>query len=183
MRFGVQPLYIEKTITPLGKTLVHVTITGDVPSRASRETPSWLDMHVSDPPITTAWVEVFADTRPVESGSTNKKSDDLRSLRNESENLIILPGVTTIEATLRDSGGVTFGMVRDLADKIAAQSYHPRVVREESLVAIRICFVVDSAEISLPGMPGPTRIRVRRHGDSKPTSATQLPTLSHTGGV
>jgi hypothetical protein len=62
--------------------------------------------------------------------------------------------ITATQATLRDSGGVTLGMVRDVADKILASSNHPRLVRGEKPVTIRICFVAERAEVSLPDMPG-----------------------------
>lgn len=141
MHFGVEPVYLRNTTQ--GKTLVHVVITRDEPSEGSSETPSWLDMHLSEPPISTVWIEVFAETEPMDPGSTSEDSDDLTPER----------GLTAIQATVRDSDGVTFGKVRDAVDKIVAQPYHPRIVRDKNPAAIRICFVVDSAEISLPTMP------------------------------
>ena len=51
-----------------------------------------------------------------DSGNTNDKFDEL----------LLEPGVTAIQASLRDSGGVTFGMVREVADKIVASPYYQR---------------------------------------------------------
>ena len=137
-----QPLDVSMELQD--KQVVQVAITRDHPSEASCESPSWLDMHVSEPPITTARIEVFAETESTHLGAT---SDESGYMAPES-------AVTATQATLRDSGGVTFGMVRDVADKIVGSSNHPRLVRGEKLVTIRICFVADRAEISLPDMPG-----------------------------
>lgn len=162
VRFDVEPVCLDKTTQK--KDLVQVVMARHEPSEESSETPSWLDMHVSEPPITTAWIEVWVLTELAELASTRHYSED------RAPHL----GLTAIQATVRDSGGVTYGMVRDAVDKILAQPYHPHVVRDRSPAAIRICFVVDTAEISLPTMPGRKKFTVRR-GGRRGMLASRLP--------
>ena len=69
--------------------LVNIIITYDQPSAARSNNPTWLNMHLTEPAITTAWIEVFPHFH--------------------------WSMTTAIQATLRDSGGLTFGMVRDAA--------------------------------------------------------------------
>jgi len=131
LRLPFRPVYAG--VRSQGKQLHHVVITCSQPSETSSDTASWLDMQLSEPPITTAWIEVFAGKRPI-------GSNDIKLERK----------TMATQATLRDSGGVTFGMVRDVAGKILASTYDPRVVR----VAIRICFFTGGADVLLSRRPG-----------------------------
>ena len=119
--------------------MVQILMTRDQPSEARSETPTWLGIHLAEPPISTAWIEVFAgiDMTLARGGGT------LRSGRRRP------PILEPVRATVRDSTGVTFGLVRDAADKIMAQPAYEHVAREKKPVTIRICFVVDEANSEL----------------------------------
>jgi len=110
-----------------GRYLVQVVMLRDQPSPARSETPSWFSVQLTEPPITTAWIEVFPQTH----------------------------GFVTdyIQATLRDSGGVMFGMVRDAADKMLATPAYSHIVRDKKPATIGVCFVVDGAEVWLSPPP------------------------------
>jgi len=114
-------------------------MTRDQPSEARSETPTWLGIHLAEPPISTAWIEVFAeiDMTLARGGGT------LRSGRTRP------PILEPVRATVRDSTGVMFGLVRDVADKIMAQPAYEHVAREKKPVTIRICFVVDEVKLEL----------------------------------
>lgn len=132
-QYPVQAVYVGTG--PQNQSLAHIVIVRSYPSEASIETPSWLDMQLSEPPINTAWIKVFAE---MESAKYCFHQSTLIS----------------IEASLRENSGVTFGMVRDVVDKILAHPYRPLFFRGKRMVMTRICFVADRVEISLPGVSG-----------------------------
>ena len=135
-QYPVQAVYVGTG--PQNQSLAHIVIVRSYPSEANSETPSWLGMQLSEPPINTAWIEVFAEMESANSGFYE-------------------PALISVQATLRDNGGVTFGMVRDVVHKIVAHPYRPRSFRGKRVVTTRICFVADRVEISLPGVSGRTK--------------------------
>lgn len=90
--------------------MAQIMMTREQPSEGRSGTPTWLDIHLAEPPISTAWIEVFAeiDMTLARGGGT------LRSGRTRP------PILEPVRATVRDSTGVTFGLMRDAADKIMA---------------------------------------------------------------
>lgn len=122
--------------------MAQMLMTRDHPSEASSETPTWLGMHLTEPPISTAWIEVFAETSGDRTRGGRLRGGKFRP-----------PVLAPIQATVRDSGGVTFGLVRDAADRMMAQPVYEHFVREEKPVTIRICFVVDGADFELSEQP------------------------------
>ena len=138
-QYPVQPVYVGPR--PRSQSVAHIVIVRNYPSETNSETPSWLDMQLSEPPINTAWIEVFA-------GMESANSCFYES------------ALISVQATLRDNGGVTFGMVRDVVHKIVAHPYRPRSFRRKRVVTTRICFVADRVEISLPGLSGRTKSTV-----------------------
>ena len=113
-----------------------IMMTREQPSEGRSETPTWMDIHLAEPPISTAWIEDFAeiDMTLARGGGT------LRSGRRRP------PILEPVRATVSDSTGVTFGLVRDAADEIMAQPAYEHVARENKPIKIRICFVVDRAK-------------------------------------
>jgi hypothetical protein len=98
--------------------LVNIIMTYDQPSAARSKNPTWLSMLLTEPPITTAWIEVFPHFH--------------------------WPMTTAMQATLQDSGGLTFGMVRDAADRMLA----PPALEshgDKNPITTRICFIVNEA--------------------------------------
>ena len=135
-RFPALPVkwdFLEKCWTTIperpGRCYVQMTMALNKPSEATSEIPTWLDMHLIEPPISTVWVEVSAiiDWGRIESRT-------LRSLP---------PGPGPVHATVRDNSGVTFRLVRNVADKMAAQPAYERFAREHNPVTIKIVFVAD----------------------------------------
>lgn len=144
LHWNVAPIWKNRPAPPQQTqyVLVHmaqIMMTREQPSEWTSETPTWLDIHLAEPPISTAWIEVFAevDMTLARGGGT------LRSGRRRP------PILEPVRATVRDSTGVTFGLVRDVADKIMAQPAYEHVAREKKPVTIRICFVVDRAKPDL----------------------------------
>lgn len=127
--------------------LIQMTMTRDQPSTARSETPTWMNMHLAQPSITTAWIEVLAES-------------DVRSLRG---GRIRAGFPMPIQAIVRDRGGVTFGMVRDVTDKIMAQPMFEHYVRDNKPIATRICFEVDE-EVARFSTPLEEQLE-RFHGD------------------
>lgn len=64
-------------------------------------------MQVSEPPVTTAWIEVFAETESTDFSSNDEDSDDSASTSNSSDDsgssndkfdeLLLEPGVTAFK--------------------------------------------------------------------------------------
>lgn len=117
-----------------GGYYIQMSMTRNQPSEARSETPTWLDMHLTEPPISTVWIEVFAEV------------DWTRTTHGR----LSAPVPEPVQATVRDRGGVTFGLVRDMADRMAAHPAYERFAREQNPITIRICFFVDR-ESSKPG--------------------------------
>lgn len=116
--------------------MVQILMTRDQPLEGRSETPTWLGEHLAEPPISTAWIEVFAEVHVTRARSA-------RSRLGEAYPLVLAP----VRATVRDTNGVTFGLVRDAVDKIMAQPAYEHFAREKRPVTIRICFVVDRADV------------------------------------
>ena len=130
--------------------MVQILMTRDQPSEERSETPTWLGEHLTEPPISTAWIEVFAEIIHPRGERTRRGTRP--------------PVLAPIRATVRDSGGVTFGLVRDAADKIMAQPAYEHFASEKKPVTIRICFVVDSANVNLSEPPEDKRCGLNYQG-------------------
>jgi hypothetical protein len=87
--------------------------------RGSREQPSWLNMLLTEPPVTNVCIEVFTF-----------KDWNFIAGHTGSDTYIARPVDVPVRASLIDSGGVTFGMVRDAVDKIIEQPAYDGLARE-----------------------------------------------------
>jgi hypothetical protein len=86
--------------------------------------PTWLNMHLTEPPITTAWIEVVIEDH---------------SARH--------PRETFNPATIRNDGGLTFRSVIDVVDRMMALPAWEILTKS---ISMRICFVADKVEVLLP---------------------------------
>jgi hypothetical protein len=128
---------VRLVVLPQGK---FVTIGIDFPrpkvSANTGERLTWLNMHLTEPPITTAWIQLYI----------NDFSLPLRKFGR------------SVPATVRDIGGLTFGSVIDAVDRMIAQ---PAYMSLTDSISVRICFVADDVEVVLP-IPESSRETLRR---------------------
>jgi hypothetical protein len=119
-----------------GPCLIEVLFTRHRPSVGSREQPSWLNMLLTEPPVTNVWIEVFLfkDWTSI-AGNTGP------------DTYIYRPVDVPVRASLIDSGGITFGMVRGAVDKIIEQPVYDRLAHEGKPVTTRICFIADGGVV------------------------------------
>lgn len=122
--------------------LVQLLFANHQPSVDTIENPSWLAMQVTEPPITTAWVEVFISR------------DWILLQQGEVAASLSLP----IAATVRNAGGVTFGAINDAANALLAL---PHFSRTNGPIVVRTCFNVDNvSNLPIPRIPAqPERLR------------------------
>lgn len=99
----------------------------DRASTKTSERPSWLDMHLTQSSITTVGIEVTIE----------QYANSLRSGRGYGQYT-----QKVIQATVRDCGGVTFGLLREVADRMMAQPVDTHNARS---FLVRICFMADKA--------------------------------------
>jgi hypothetical protein len=161
-----------------GLSLIELLFTRHRPSAGSREHPSWLNMLLTEPPVTNLWIEVclFKDWTSIAGHS-------------QPGAYISRPVDVPVRAGLIDRGGVTFGMVRDAVDKIIDQPAYDRLTREGKPVTTRICFIADGGVVlslgrshnnnklwpraialTLPQQQRHTAVRLPRH-----SSTAQIP--------
>jgi hypothetical protein len=97
---------------------------------------TWLNMHLTEPPVTTAWIDL-----------------DIRDF-----SLPLRKFGRTVPATVRDIGGLTFGSVIDAVDRMIAQ---PAYMSLTDSISVWIRFVADDVEVLLP-IQEPRRENLRR---------------------
>lgn len=111
--------------------LVQVHFPRHQQSSETDERSSWRDMYLTEPPITTALIEVFA--------RHNHRLP--RSARDTG-----LPGLQPVQAFVRDDQGLKFGLVRDMVDRMMALAAYEDF---SHTAAARVCFMVDQATLSI----------------------------------
>jgi hypothetical protein len=132
--------YVNIVALPRGK-LIDIGIPRDKVSANKSERPTWLDMPLTEPPITTAWVAVVIH-------------DFLYTLR------LSAYWVDFIPVTVRNDGGLTFASVIDVVDRMMAQPAWEELTKS---ISLRICFVADEVEVVLPVQePRKVEPRVRK---------------------
>jgi hypothetical protein len=119
--------YVNIVELPRGK-LVDIGIPRDKVSAKESERPTWLNLPLTEPPITTAWVAVVIH-------------DYLYTLR------LSAYWVDLIPVTVRNDGGLTFASVIDVVDRMMAQPAWEELTKS---ISVRICFVADEVEVVRP---------------------------------
>jgi hypothetical protein len=104
------------------RTLARIHFVRLQSSANANERFSWQGMQLTEPPITTVWIEVKA---PIKHGEERE--------------------VGQIQAALRESHGVTIGAVIDVIDRIIARPAHQQFT---CAMDVWVCFVADGVEQS-----------------------------------
>lgn len=110
--------------------VVRMHFTRHRPSPKTSEHPTWLGMQLTQPAISTVQIEVT--TMEYNKGPRGRRGYGEYTQR-------------SIQATVRDGGGVTFGLVRDVADRMMA---HSTSELDALSFSVRISFAADEIAFS-----------------------------------